>query len=68
MKINCLSCGHTVDIDDTYEDYEGEIKCFVCGGILHIRTVEGQVRSVKLGRVEYAWPSGSDMRDEARAV
>ena len=46
MKINCLSCGHKVDLDDAYGDYEGEVKCFVCGAILKIKTEGGTLKSV----------------------
>ena len=48
MKLNCLSCGHVVDLRDSYDDYEGQIKCFVCAALLGIRTEDGQVRSVQL--------------------
>jgi len=47
MKMNCLSCGHVVDLRDSYDDYEGQIKCFVCGALLSIRTENGQVKSVQ---------------------
>ena len=47
MKINCLSCGHTIDLDETYSDYEGPVKCVVCSSILEIRTEEGNIKSVK---------------------
>ena len=30
MRINCLSCGHNMDLDDAYDDYEGPFKCFMC--------------------------------------
>ena len=46
MKLNCVSCGHAVDLRNSYDDYEGQIKCFVCGTLLSIRTEDGQVRSV----------------------
>lgn len=46
MKLNCVSCGHAVDLRDSYDDYEGQIKCFTCGTLLSIRTEDGQVRSV----------------------
>ncbi|MFH1923650.1 MAG: hypothetical protein ABIP48_27635 [Planctomycetota bacterium] len=46
MKVNCLSCGHAVDLRDSYDDYQGQIKCFTCGGILAIRTEGGDVKSV----------------------
>ena len=48
MKINCLSCGHKVDLDDAYDDYEGCIKCLCCGSLLEIKTQEGMLKSVKL--------------------
>jgi len=57
MKINCLSCGHKVDLDDVYDDYEGEVKCFACGAILNIKTQEGRLKSVNVvtGRVSKNW-------------
>ena len=48
MKINCLSCGHYVDLDDSYSDYEGQIKCYACNAILEVKLSEGNVRSVRL--------------------
>jgi hypothetical protein len=47
MKINCLSCGFKVDLDDTYDDFEGPIKC-ICGALLEIRTDEGALKFIKL--------------------
>ena len=49
MKINCLSCGHNVDLDEVYADYEGPVRCFACSAILAIRTEAGQVKRVQLG-------------------
>lgn len=34
MKINCLSCGHKVELDDAYDDFEGLVKCFACTALL----------------------------------
>jgi len=48
MKINCLSCGHKVDLDEVYDNYEGPIKCFACSALLEISTKEGNLKSVKL--------------------
>jgi hypothetical protein len=50
MKINCLSCGFKVELDDTYEDYEGQISCYVCNAIMEISTEDGKIKSVKLAR------------------
>ncbi|MBC8876530.1 MAG: hypothetical protein H8E44_44445 [Planctomycetes bacterium] len=46
MKLNCVSCGHAVDLRNSYDHYEGQVKCFACGTLLSIRTEDGQVRSV----------------------
>ncbi len=48
MKLNCLSCGHTVDLRDGYDDYDGQVKCFTCGGLMAIRTQDGQIKCVEL--------------------
>ena len=65
MEINCLSCGHSVDIGDAYDDFEGEVKCFVCDGILHIRTEQGQIKSVELARLQEAgWPPAAETADQ----
>jgi len=48
MKINCLSCGHKIDLGDAYDDYKGLVKCFICNTLLEIRTEEGSLKSVKL--------------------
>jgi len=48
MKLNCVSCGHSLDLYDDYRDYEGQVSCYVCGALLTIRTENGQIRSVTL--------------------
>jgi len=47
MKVNCLSCGHQVELDDAYEEYEGPVKCWVCGSLLVIKSEGGRLRSVR---------------------
>ncbi len=48
MKINCLSCGHNIELDEAYgENYEGLIKCFACGATLLLRTEQNAIRSVR---------------------
>ena len=46
MKVNCLSCGHALDLRDAYDDYEGQVRCFICASLLSIRTQDGCVKSV----------------------
>jgi len=47
MKINCLGCGHTVDLAHCYDDYEGQIKCFACGTVMEVATHDGSIRAVR---------------------
>jgi len=44
MKLNCLSCGHSIDLHSDYDDYEGMVRCYVCGVLLMIRTEDGHVK------------------------
>jgi len=65
MKINCVSCGHKVDLDDAYDDYAGQIKCFACGAMLEIKIEAGKPKSIKLAwtQVEHAGvESGAPVR------
>jgi len=48
MKINCISCGHKVDLDDVYDDFEGPIKCFACSAMLEIRTDQGKLILIRI--------------------
>jgi hypothetical protein len=47
MKINCLGCGFKVELDDVYDDFEGQIKCFACESLLEIKIEEGKLKSVQ---------------------
>lgn len=48
MKVNCLSCGHGVNLDDAYDEYEGQVKCYVCGKLLEVKTMDGRLKAVHL--------------------
>lgn len=52
MKINCLSCGHKLNLGDAYDNYEGQVKCYVCGAMLEVKTEEGDLKSLKLVKIE----------------
>ena len=54
MKVNCLGCGHNLDCDDAYGDYQGPLKCFACGTILEIKTEAGKLHSVNFAKAEAA--------------
>ncbi len=51
MKINCLSCGHKIEIDAAYDTYAGPIKCYACGGLLEIETDSGSVKAVRFAGI-----------------
>ncbi len=48
MQINCLSCGHKVGLGDAYDEYEGQVRCYICGSLLEIKSKDGMVKSVSL--------------------
>jgi len=48
MTINCLACGHRIDFGDPYDDYEGQVKCWVCEAILDIKVEEGSLKSMRI--------------------
>lgn len=48
MRVNCLSCGHKVDLDEAYDDYSGPVKCLACSAILDIEAQEGKLRIVRI--------------------
>ena len=52
MRINCVSCGHQIDLADAYDDYDGQVKCWVCDALLHIRTEQGAVKAMRLAADE----------------
>ncbi len=47
MRLNCLACGHKVELDDAYDDFEGPVKC-LCRAMLEIRTEDGKLKAIKL--------------------
>ena len=51
IKVNCLSCGHSINLDDAYSDYEGQVKCFTCSTLLEVRLEEGNIKSVKTPQI-----------------
>jgi hypothetical protein len=52
MKLNCVSCGHSLDLHDDYGDYEGLVKCYVCDALLMIRTEDGHIKRATFATVE----------------
>jgi hypothetical protein len=47
MKISCISCEGEVNLDHkVFDDYEGPVKCFTCGAMLEIQTLQGSFVSI----------------------
>ena len=63
MKINCLSCGFGIRLDDAYSDYEGQIKCYACSALLEIKMQDSNVKSVKFIRLTNKSDNKSDESD-----
>jgi hypothetical protein len=51
MNVNCLSCGHLLDLHEAYDDYQGQIRCCICGALLTLHTEGGQVKSSGLAQL-----------------
>jgi hypothetical protein len=47
IKLNCLACGHLLELGEAYEDYEGEVRCWGCRTVLEIALREGKLRSMR---------------------
>ena len=48
MRIRCLSCGHQVEVDESYSEFEGDIKCVICGAILKCKFEDGNLKALTL--------------------
>ncbi|MFO7901009.1 MAG: hypothetical protein R6V58_18375 [Planctomycetota bacterium] len=67
MEVNCVACGHRFDLGDSYDDYEGPVRCCVCHALLRIRTEDGNLRFVEQIRphAEPASTAGPQPGEEA---
>ena len=49
MRINCLSCRHEINLDHpVFRDYHGPVKCFACGKMMDIKTIQGALAQSSL--------------------
>jgi len=49
IHLRCLGCGHVLDLADSYEDYEGDIRCWTCRAVLLVSLREGRLRAMSQG-------------------
>jgi hypothetical protein len=66
MKINCVSCGHKIELDDVYDDYEGLVKCVTCRSLLDIKTQDGRLLAVRFGNLPLARHSIGSLIEEIK--
>ncbi len=44
MKVICLGCGHKLDLGDSYDDYDGLVKCNICKTLLKVVSDNGKLK------------------------
>ncbi|WP_295389009.1 hypothetical protein [uncultured Thiodictyon sp.] len=49
MIIHCMYCGHTIDLSEAYDDYQGPVRCAVCKSLMMVRVENGQLRGMDAG-------------------
>lgn len=47
IKLCCLSCGHSLDLGDAYENYRGAVRCWSCRALLNITLEEGLLKEMQ---------------------
>lgn len=48
MKVICIHCGHAIDLGESYEAFDGLVRCYVCRGLMELKTDKGKVRAARL--------------------
>jgi transcription elongation factor Elf1 len=59
MRLNCISCGHSMTLDDAYQDFEGLVKCNICSALLQVKISEAKIKAVNLSGSQYPAPPPS---------
>ena len=49
MLIHCMYCGHSIELSEAYDDYQGPLRCAVCKSLMMIRVESGQLRGMDAG-------------------
>ena len=62
MIIHCLYCGHTIELGDAYDEYQGPVRCAVCKGLMTVRMDEGLLRSMEAATKTAAVPGALKAR------
>ncbi len=48
IKLNCISCGHLMELGDAYEDYQGEVRCWGCQALVSVTLHDGKLQNMSL--------------------
>jgi hypothetical protein len=48
MRIQCMYCGHSIELSPAYEEYKGPLRCVVCKNLMMVRIEDGQLRSMEV--------------------
>ena len=58
IKLRCLGCGHVMELDEAYEDYEGEVRCWGCTALLDVKLQESKLKTMSF--VRFTRPSAEE--------
>lgn len=47
MQVNCLGCGHLINLGNDYDNFKGPVRCNICRTMTNIETESGKVKSVQ---------------------
>jgi DNA-directed RNA polymerase subunit N (RpoN/RPB10) len=60
IHLRCLGCGHILDLADSYEDYDGHVRCWTCRALLTVSLREGRLRGMARAEETCAEPLGGE--------
>lgn len=47
MRVNCLGCGHMINLGHDYANYKGPVRCNVCRTISFIEAENGKIKTMR---------------------
>jgi DNA-directed RNA polymerase subunit N (RpoN/RPB10) len=50
IRIRCVGCGHLIQLDEAYQSYEGQLRCWTCGRLMEVTIREGRLNAMSDGR------------------
>jgi len=48
IKLNCIACGHLMELGDAYEDYQGDVRCWGCQALVNVTLHDGKLQTMSL--------------------